>query len=427
MEEVKEKEKLPEGWRRVRLGEVTCERVCRYYQIKQINETPVLTSSRKGIFRQEEYFNRIVASQELSKYKIAKHGDIVFRTMSDDGIFVFNLLDKFEFGIVSPAYSVFYGKEGKIEIKFLFYYLNSGSLNLQIYKSIQGTTRTSLKYSNISNFFISLPPLPEQRKIAEILETIDNAIEKTDQIIEKYKRIKQGLMQELLTKGINENGQIRSEKTHKFKDSPLGRIPEEWEVVRFRDICKVRQGLQIAIVKRFKEPGPKRYVYITIQYLNLKNKEKDAEYIQNPPKSVICEKDDLLMTRTGNTGIVITDVEGVFHNNFFLVNYDKREIDKMYLFYYLNLCWIQEKIKALAGTTTIPDLNHDDFYSLIFLKPLIPEQQRIASILSQIDEVIEKEQNYKQKLERIKQGLMEDLLTGNVRVNCLIEGKGSEC
>jgi type I restriction enzyme S subunit len=76
----------------------------------------------------------------------------------------------------------------------------------------------------------------EQRKIAEILETIDNAIEKTDKIIEKYKRIKQGLMQDLLTKGIDENGNIRDEKTHKFKDSPLGRIPEEWEVVRLGDI-----------------------------------------------------------------------------------------------------------------------------------------------------------------------------------------------
>ena len=86
------------------------------------------------------------------------------------------------------------------------------------------------------------PPLPEQQKIAEILETVDNAIEKTEKIIEKYKRIKQGLMQELLTKGIDENWQIRSEKTHKFKDSPLGRIPEEWEVVRLWEVGEIIYG-----------------------------------------------------------------------------------------------------------------------------------------------------------------------------------------
>jgi type I restriction enzyme S subunit len=119
--------------------------------------------------------------------------------------------------------------------------------------------------------------------------------------------------------------------------------------------------------------------------------------------------------------MVITDVEGVFHNNFFLVDYYKKQVNKIYLFYYLNLPWIQEEVKALAGTTTIPDLNHGDFYSLKFLKPPFPEQHRIALILSQIDETIKKEQNYKQKLERIKQGVMEDLLSGQIRVNHLIK------
>ena len=119
--------------------------------------------------------------------------------------------------------------------------------------------------------------------------------------------------------------------------------------------------------------------------------------------------------------MVISDVEGVFHNNFFLVDYYKKQVNKIYLFYYLNLPQIQEKIKALAGTTTIPDLNHSDFYSLKFLKSPLPEQHRIASILSQTDETIEKEQRYKEKLKRIKQGLMEDLLTGKVRVSHLIK------
>ena len=118
--------------------------------------------------------------------------------------------------------------------------------------------------------------------------------------------------------------------------------------------------------------------------------------------------------------MVITEVEGVFHNNFFLINYDRKQIEKKYLFYYLNLPWIKEKIKALAGSTTIPDLNHNDFYSLEFLRPPLFEQQRIALVLSQVDKVIESEQRYKEKLERIKQGLMEDLLTGKVRVTSLI-------
>jgi type I restriction enzyme S subunit len=103
------------------------------------------------------------------------------------------------------------------------------------------------------------------------------------------------------------------------------------------------------------------------------------------------------------------------------VDYYKKQVNKIYLFYYLNLPWIQEEVKALAGTTTIPDLNHSDFYSLKFLKSPLSEQRRIAEVLSQIDKTIEKEQNYKQKLEQIKQGLMEDLLTGEVRTSHLIK------
>ena len=71
---------------------------------------------------------------------------------------------------------------------------------------------------------------PEQTKIAEILSTVDQAIEQTEALIAKQQRIKTGIMQDLLTRGIDEHGNLRSEQTHRFKDSPLGRIPMEWEV-----------------------------------------------------------------------------------------------------------------------------------------------------------------------------------------------------
>jgi len=74
-------------------------------------------------------------------------------------------------------------------------------------------------------------PKPEQTKIAEVLSTVDRAIEQTEALIAKQQHIKTGLMQDLLTKGIDEHGNLRDEATHEFKDSPLGRIPVEWGVV----------------------------------------------------------------------------------------------------------------------------------------------------------------------------------------------------
>ncbi len=411
MAEVKEMGKLPEGWRSIRVGDLGSFK----------------TSSVDKKIRANEM--EVTANKHQYRVNQVLKGDILFTPSSetpDDIGHSAVVIDDLENTLYSYHLVRLRIKDYDLDLKFRGYVFNARYVLSQFEKLSSGVTRFTLAKKDFEGLSVVYPEyLPEQRKIAEILETVDNAIEKTDRIIEKHKRIKQGLMQDLLTRGIDENGEIRREETHRFKDSELGRIPEEWEVVEFKEICKVRQGLQIAIANRFKEPGPKRFIYITIQYLNSEDKDKDVEYIQNPPKSVICRKYDLLMTRTGNTGMVITNVEGVFHNNFFLVDYNKKKIGKIYLFYYLNLSWIQEAIRALAGTTTIPDLNHRDFYSLKFLKPSLPEQHRIASILSQIDETIEKEQKYKEKLERIKQGFMEDLLTGKVRVNHLIE-KGVE-
>ena len=103
-----------------------------------------------------------------------------------------------------------------------------------------------------------------------------------------------------------------------YKQTEIGIIPEDWEVKTFQEICWVNQGLQIAIEKRFKNDiNPESKRYITIQAIN---NPKEFEYITDYSNSVCCRYDDILMTRTGNTGIVVTNVEGVFHNNFFKIN-----------------------------------------------------------------------------------------------------------
>jgi type I restriction enzyme S subunit len=95
----------------------------------------------------------------------------------------------------------------------------------------------------------------------------------------------------------------------------------------------------------------------------------------------------------------------------------KEAINIKYIFFALN----QINFELLNEATGVPSLNRELLKKIILPLPPLPEQQRIASILSQIDETIEKEQKYKEKLERLKQGLMEDLLTGKVRVNHLIK------
>ncbi len=198
-----------------------------------------------------------------------------------------------------------------------------------------------------------------------------------------------------------------------YKKTDIGVIPEIWDVKTFKDVSWVNQGLQISIENRRKHSSIKSKVYITIQYL--KN-HKDVEYIDNYSSSVCCEKNDLLMTRTGNTGDIVTNVEGVFHNNFFKINFDKKQIQREFLLFFLQQNQIQHIILTKAGTNTIPDLNHSDFYTIPVFLPPLPEQRTIATALSDADAHISSLEQVIAMMRDIKQATMQDLLTGKRRL-----------
>lgn len=191
-------------------------------------------------------------------------------------------------------------------------------------------------------------------------------------------------------------------------------IPKHWKIKKLGEICKVNQGLQIAIEERFTEPIENGYFYITNEFLKANSKTK--YYIKNPSKSVLCSKEDILMTRTGNTGIVVSDVEGVFHNNFFKIDYDKKLLHKDYFVYYLKNDRMQYDILVKAGNSTIPDLNHSDFYTLQIAIPPLEEQEKIAEILLSCDKAIRLTTQIITQLKQRNQGLAQQLLTGEKRV-----------
>ncbi|MFP6292977.1 restriction endonuclease subunit S [Helicobacter pylori] len=190
-------------------------------------------------------------------------------------------------------------------------------------------------------------------------------------------------------------------------------LPKDWEIKTFRDISTINQGLQIPISQRLKAPTEHAKFYITIQALN---NRKEFEYIKTYNESVVCHKDDILMTRTGNTGMVITNIEGVFHNNFFKINFDRTLINKDFLVYFLSLEQTQKTILKKAGTSTIPDLNHNDFYSLSIPLPPLNEQIAIANILSDVDRYLYSLDALILKKESVKKALSFELLSQRKRL-----------
>lgn len=197
---------------------------------------------------------------------------------------------------------------------------------------------------------------------------------------------------------------------------PALRFPEftgEWEEKRLGEITKINQGLQIAIVDRLTEKVPDSHFYITNEFLKKGSDKK--YYIINPPKSVLCNEDDILMTRTGNTGIVVTGIEGAFHNNFFKIQFDRSKYNGTFFISYLRLEKTQKQIIRYAGASTIPDLNHSDFYRLNFTFPSFPEQQKIANFLSAVDKRLQLLKDKKTKLEEYKRGVMQRIFSQELR------------
>ena len=198
-----------------------------------------------------------------------------------------------------------------------------------------------------------------------------------------------------------------------YKLTKLGWIPEDWKISSFRQISKINQGLQIPISERYTEPVKDTYFYITNEFLKEDSEKKF--YIKDPPKSVLCEEADILMTRTGNTGQIVTGVKGAFHNNFFKIKLSA-DNERKFIYYFLVFQKTQYLILKLAGTSTIPDLNHGDFYKIKIPLPPLPEQRAIADCLSTWDQAIQTLTQLITQKELRKKWLMQQLLTGKKRL-----------
>ena len=303
--------------------------------------------------------------------------------------------------------------------RFMYWLLNSGVFTKFIDYTKTGTTINHLYQNVFVEFVFPVPCIPEQHAIAAFLDRetgrIDALIAKKERQIELLQEKRTALISHAVTKGLDPDAPM--------KDSGvewLGEIPVVWEVMKLRRICRVQQGLQIAQANRYAEPGHNRFEYITVKSIHANSPLTSKEYIEKPPQSVLCASDDILLARTGATGEVFSDQIGVFHNNFFKVIYDRKLVDKNYLIYYLSDIKIKKHLIMLAGTTTIPDLNHGDFLDVPFSYPTFDEQKNIVVFLDRetahIANLTNKIHESIAKLREYRTALISAAVTGKIDV-----------
>ena len=292
----------------------------------------------------------------------------------------------------------------------------------------EGTTFAEITKTALSTVELSFPTsLFEQTKIAEVLSTVDRAIEQTEALIAKQQRIKTGLMQDLLTRGIDEHGNLRSEQTHIFKDSPLGRIPVEWEVEKWSKVCsKIQDGTHFSphtdASAEFKYVTSKN---IKLGFLDISN----VEYIDKRQHDQIYKRcdvclGDVLLTKdganTGNAAINLLNEEFSLLSSVALIRPMKSRLTSMFLLQTILSESGQRLIKDSMSGLAITRVTLEIINDFMMKVPPIQEQKKIGQFLSIHDEQIKSESNNLAKLRSLKTALMQDLLTGKKRVTPLL-------
>ena len=321
--------------------------------------------------------------------------------------------------------------ESKVHPKFLFVYLSSEFGRAHARKECKSAiNQASLGQGDIKNLKIHLPSLSEQRRIAEILDTIDEAIQKTEALIVKLKAMKQGLLHDLLTCGLYKNGKLRDPKAHpeQFKDSPLGRIPHIWNIMAFKDVLagiidfRGKTPLKIGMKWGGGDIPALSANNVEMGRINLTKETYygSKELYQRWMTAGDPAKGDVLMTLEaplGNVTQIPNDRPYILSQRVVLFKTKDELMYSTFFRYQLTYEPFQCTLLSESTGTTAKGIQRAKLEKLLVLvPPRYNEQELIVSKLEAIDTRIRTEEQYRDKLKLQKKGLMHDLLTGKVRV-----------
>jgi type I restriction enzyme S subunit len=313
---------------------------------------------------------------------------------------------------------------------FLFYRIID-EIN-HINRITSATTVKHLSSRDVLGIKIDLPPKPEQTKIAEILSTVDRTIEQTEALIAKQQRIKTGLMQDLLTRGIDEYGNLRSEQTHQFKDSPLGRIPVEWNCASVgTHLENIGQGWSPDCEGVSTPQGYwgvlKTTAVVWEGYQTCENKALPMNLRPRPLLEV--KAGDVLMTRGGpNSRVGVVAFVGETQSQLMLSDKlyrldTKDSLVPEYLAMALSSSQTQRHLSTLKTglAESQTNISQEIVRSLLIRVPPEPEQIEVSKIIRSANDRIDSEVRRIDKLRSLKTALMQDLLTGKKRATALLK------
>jgi len=416
---------IPKDWEVVKLGElyseVTKDRQVYLEDDKEYKQVTVALYAN-GLRLRRVAFGRDIA---VKKQYLIRTGDLIFSKIdARNGAYGF-VNECLDGAIVSGDFPILEMKGRSCDEYFLWYYLKIDK-NWHKFRNLAiGTTnRKRIQPKEfMNNLFIPLPPLEEQKAIAYVLSTVQEAREKTEKVIEATKELKKSLMKHLFTYGpvsLEEASRIN------LKETEIGEIPKDWEVVKLGEVAELKIGrTPPRKEKESWENGTFPWVSISDMQQNriiTCTRERITEYALKKYFRDIATAGTLLMSfklTIGRTSILGIDA---VHNEAIASILPTHDIDKIYLLYYLpTIDFAKHFDKAIKGNT----LNKDKMRDLPIPLPPLPVQKRIAEILQTVDEKIQAEEKKKQALDSLFNSMLHMLMSGKLRVQFQTSEEGA--
>jgi type I restriction enzyme S subunit len=426
----------PADWCRPRLADIADRVVARNVEG---NQNVLTISAEYGLISQSEFFSRRVASESLTGYFLLEKGDFAYNKSFSRGypLGAIRRLDRYESGCVSPLYICFRPRSDAVNSDFLLHYLDGGAIDTGLADvAKEGVRNHGLLNVGVTDFFeleVPLPPVAEQALIAQVLDTVDTTIRQTEAIIEKLKQVKQGLLHDLLTRGIDANGELRPpqiQAPHLYKESPLGWIPREWR-------CgPIESFLDRIIDYRGKTPAktPDGIPLITAKNVRLGYIDPEPREFIHPSgfdrwmTRGIPQRGDVLFTTEaplGNVAQIDTNEQLAFAQRIIILQANQTTVNT-YLKFLMLGPHFRGRLIAMGSGSTVEGIQQSTFRRLTIAVPgTTAEQLAIVQRLAAMDLMVNQELAGLGKWQQAKSGLMDDLLTGRVRVTPLLQSEAS--
>jgi restriction endonuclease S subunit len=292
-----------------------------------------------------------------------------------------------------------------------------------------------LTVRELGGVHVPLPALFEQRRIAEILDTLDEAIRRTEHIVVKLRQIKQGLLHDLLTRGIDENGELRDPERHPelFNGTRLGKLPRNWQIKPLQEVVSSNQyaivdgpfGSNLKSIHYRRSGIPviqsgyvttgrflaSSYYYVTAALFNAQRRSRVD------PGDIVMAK---IGAQAGRCAVLPDDHPvGILAGNCLKITCDEDELMSQFLLAYLHRLYEVGGMRGLRAETAQPAISLSRLRRLLVPCPAPREQSSMLQSIGEVEARQQKEEEDLAKLSCLKKGLMEDLLTGRVRVTKL--------